>query len=173
MNARNPYRKKIEEQIKRQIDPKNVEGQISLMDYEEFDKPITSSYSLDIEVDDATKRKEIREIVKNMPLTLFSNTSRGCQLKENSNLSNSNDQDLYYSLLSSKMVSIMYHYALHSSLLQTALKVGGNTNLIEEDIRKDEEALNKRLNDQRTLSKVYQWCQIYQKSTSYGTGKRK
>ena len=67
----------------------------------------------------------------------------------------------------------MYHYALHSSLLQTALKVGGNTNLIEEDIRKDEEALNKRLNDQRTLSKVYQWCQIYQKSTSYGTGKRK
>ena len=173
LNARNPYRKKIEEQIKRQIDPKNVEGQISLMDYEEFDKPITSSYSLDIEVDDTTKRKEIREIVKNMPLTLFSNTSRGCQLKENSNLSNSSDQDLYYSLLSSKMVSIMYHYALHFSLLQTALKVGGNTNLIEEDIRKDEEALNKRLNDQRTLSKVYQWCQIYQKSTSYGTGKRK
>ena len=92
LNARNPYRKKIEEQIKRQIDPKNVEGQISLMDYEEFDKPITSSYSLDIEVDDATKRKEIREIVsegKYKKITLLGQNvnSYGNDLKTGENLS--------------------------------------------------------------------------------------
>lgn len=171
LNSRNPYRKKIEDQIKRQIDPKNVEGQISLMDYEEFNKPATTSLSL--EVDDTTKKREIIKVVKNLPLTLFSQTEKGCQLKENSNLSNTSDSNLYYSLLSTKMVSIMYQYALHSSLLQTALEVGGNTNLIEEDVRKDEEALNKRLKDQRTLDKVYQWCQIYQQSTSYKKGNRK
>lgn len=172
LNSRNPYRKKIEDQIKRQIDPKNVEGQISLMDYEEFNKP-TSSSSLLSEVDDITKKREIKKTIKNLPLTLFSQTEKGCQLKNNSNFSNTSDQDLYSSLLSTRLVSIMYQYALHSSLLQTAVEVGGNTNLIEEEIRRDEEALNKRLKDQRTLSKVYQWCQIYRQSTSYENGNRK
>ncbi len=167
LNENGSKRKEIEKELLEILDKDYMEGQYNLFDYlkEESGEVTKDVKSNTIEIPDISKEEKEREI-----LSTFKKIPFGF-LNYNGNRQSVNTNDLFYkeqleNMLPDKLFLALSTYTVHKNEYDKNLSYGGNTYLLEQEIRQDEDGFRKFLKKCKNIDRIFLWTLIYKEYRS-------
>ncbi len=165
LNLNASYRKKIEPSLLKVLDDDYFEGQYNFLDadysYKENEEKVLP-FIPDISVED--KKKEIMRVFLNLPFGFLSFQDNRLFVNKNFFSGDVPINDFHNELLETllpKYLAInLTTYLAHKNEYQKIVDYFGDTTLLSQEIRKDEESIYKCLNN-KTVDKVFLWSLIY------------
>lgn len=173
-------RKQVENELLVKLDKNYIEGQCNLLDLgiirnntitnendapdieelEENSDNLENETYKELSINE--KRTFIYETIRSLPIATFNYIDDRVVINESlfKVYPSARDRNVFLKL-SVKIRKIMLSYVLHYDKYREALNNFQSTTSLEEEIRKDGSRLKKLLANNKTVDRIYEWCNVY------------